>query len=91
MNIDRITGRVAGATVVYSAILIDASDRKRITENAVHPNLYGEHVTLWYHGSDGGTATPYAGERVELHLTSHFSDDKGGGGVACVVWKRACP
>ena len=77
-TIEKIAKNVANEpTVVYSAILIDASDRKRITENAVHPNLYGEHVTLWYHGSDGGTATPYAGERVELHLTSHFSDDKG--------------
>lgn len=76
--IEKIAKNVASEpTVVYSAIIIDVSDRKRITENAVHPNLYGEHATLHYFGSDGGTETPYAGERVTLRLMSHFSDDRG--------------
>ncbi len=67
---------VAGAKVVYSAVLIDDSDRDRIVENAVHPNLYGDHVTLWYYGG-AEMDTPYAGERVELNLTRHFADDRG--------------
>lgn len=79
--LDKIARRIASGeqkpTVVYSAILIDEADRRRIVADAVHPNLYGDHVTLWYYGNAGETDTPYAGEKVELRLTGHFSDERG--------------
>lgn len=65
------------ATVIYSAILIDESDKAKILANSIHPNKYGEHVTLHYFGDGGGTDTPYAGTPVVLRLKEHFSDDKG--------------
>ncbi len=63
--------------VIYSAILIDEADRKRILKDAVHPNLYGDHVTLYFYGNDGPVDTPYAGERVDVRLTNHYSDELG--------------
>ncbi len=76
-KIDRIAGKVAGATVVYSAILIQKSDMAKLIEKTVHPNKYGEHVTLHYFGDKGGTDTRYAGEKVRVRLLNHYSDDKG--------------
>lgn len=66
-----------GATVVYSAILIDDSDKRKILADSVHPNKYGEHVTLQYFGSKGGTDTPFAGKRVAVELKKHYADEKG--------------
>ena len=76
-KIDKIANRIAGATVVYSAILIDGNDKAKIIGNAVHPNKYGEHVTLHYFGNAGGTDTPYAGERVRVKLLNHYADERG--------------
>lgn len=77
-RIKKIAKKVAEEpTVVYSAILVDESDKNKIVENAVHDRLYGDHVTLWYYGNNGGIETPYAGESVEVTLTKHFADDRG--------------
>ena len=78
-KLEKIAKSIASnsATVVYSAVVIDKSDRDKILKNAVHPNEYGEHTTLKYYGKDGPTETPYAGSRVNLTLKKHYADDKG--------------
>ena len=79
-KMEKVAKRIATAkeaTVIYSAILIDESDKAKLLADSIHPNKYGEHVTLHYFGNNGGTDTPYAGTRVELTLKKHYSDDRG--------------
>ena len=79
-KIENIAHKIAASkvsTVVYSAILIDDSDKRVILSDSIHPNKYGEHVTLQYFGNKGGTGTPCAGKRVAVVLKEHYSDDKG--------------
>lgn len=75
----RWTAEAAGKTDAYLSIVLDDASRARVQRLAVHPNVYGDHVTVAYQptGEQLKQLRPQVGKRFKFEAVAIVQDSKG--------------